>query len=491
MDLFNDIDFNDDNDILTSSILSNDVKEIAYRFAKEIDWMKVSYEIYDHYLIILDKDSYEDYNKGEQLTFDNVKLPFNPDCICLTFKFNNNYTRIEYIQVYPYMYSTNKTRISDDDFYAIKFANILYDEYNIITDKIIYGYDDITYNNVRDSFCVIYNRRRVKSNNDYTISDGFASNFPKLLNIKSECIANIAYVRQLSIQDETTCISLLNSLLKQFNKVMVNTCTTCIDNIPIYQFDKRNPKFFDILADNSEIRYDGDDYAIIDKNTINIKIFKDLPKEANLVANDLIIMDINLAKKILNIDEENSTDIVLNVPNDLEKQNIKEQLILKHSNIRILQKENLKKEYENMFNYKGGIFLVLFIVVIFTFILILYQRYSMISSSDKKEIGILKAVGWSIKDIIKLKIIENFIVGFMAFIIGVVFAYIFVFIFNAPILRNIFIGFSNVQNDFILNANIEFSTLITLFLFFIIPFLSAVLIPVWKIAVIDANESMK
>ena len=269
MDLFNDIDFNDDNDILTSSILSNDVKEIAHRFAEEIDWMKVSYEIYDHYLIMLDKDCYKDYNKGEQLTFDNVKLPFNPDCIYLTFKFNNNYTRIEYIQVYPYMYSTNKTRIVDDDFYIIKFANILYDEYNIITDKIIYGYDDITYNNVRDSFCVIYNKQRAHSSNDYTISDGFANNFPKLLNIKSECIANIVYVRQLSIQDQTTCISLLNSLLKQFNKVMVNTCTNCIDNIPIYQLDKKNPKFFDILADNSEIRYDGDDYAIIDKNTIN------------------------------------------------------------------------------------------------------------------------------------------------------------------------------------------------------------------------------
>ena len=237
--------------------------------------------------------------------------------------------------------------------------------------------------------------------------------------------------------------------------------------------------------------FDSYDFKLLDKQSLNIKIFKDLPKEANLVANDLIIMDINLAKKILNINEENSTDIVLNVPNDLEKQNIKEQLILKHSNIRILQKESLKKEYENMFNYKGGIFLVLFIVVIFTFILILYQRYSMISSSDKKEIGILKAVGWSIKDIIKLKIIENFIIGFMAFIIGVIFAYIFVFILNAPILKNIFIGFSNVQNDFILNANIEFTTLITLFLFFIIPFLSAVLIPVWKIAVIDANESMK
>lgn len=270
MGLFNDIDFNDDNDILASSILSNDVEKIAQRFAKEIDWMKVSYEIYDHYLIMLDKDCYKDCNKGEQLTFDNIKLPFNPDCIYLTFKFNNNYTRIEYIQVYPYMYSTNKTRIVDDDFYIIKFANILYDEYGIITDKIIYGYDDITYNNVRDSFCLIYNKERRLSSSYYKISNEFASNFPKLLNIKSECIADIVYVRQLSIQDETTCISLLNSLLKQFNKVMVNICTTYIDNIPIYQFDKKNLQFFNILVNNCEIRYDGDDYAVIDKNTINI-----------------------------------------------------------------------------------------------------------------------------------------------------------------------------------------------------------------------------
>lgn len=237
--------------------------------------------------------------------------------------------------------------------------------------------------------------------------------------------------------------------------------------------------------------FDSYDFKLFNNELTNVKIFKDLPKEANLIANDLIIMDINLAKKILNIKEDEATDIILNVPNNLERQNIKEQLILKHSNIRILQKENLKKEYENMFNYKGGIFLVLFIVVIFTFILILYQRYSMISSNDKKEIGILKAVGWSIKDIIKLKIIENFIVGFIAFVIGIIISYIFVFILNAPILKNIFIGFSNVQNDFILNPNIDLSIIVTLFLFFIIPFLSAVLIPVWKISVIDANESMK
>ena len=237
--------------------------------------------------------------------------------------------------------------------------------------------------------------------------------------------------------------------------------------------------------------FDSYDFKLSNNELKEIKIFKELPIEANIVANDLIIMDINLAKEILNIKEDEATDIVLNVPNNLERQNVKDQLILKHSNTRILQKENLKKEYENMFNYKGGIFLIFFIVVIVTFTLILYQRYSMISLGDKKEIGILKAVGWSIKDIIKLKIMENFIVAFIAFIIGVILSYIFVFILNAPILKNIFIGSSNMQNDFIFNPNIQISTLITLFLFFMIPFLSAILIPVWKVAIIDSTESMK
>ncbi|APW64615.1 ABC transporter permease [Poseidonibacter parvus] len=239
--------------------------------------------------------------------------------------------------------------------------------------------------------------------------------------------------------------------------------------------------------------YYSDSYSfkLYDRSLKKVAIFKDLPKEANLIANDLIIMDISLAKEILNINEDESSDIILNVPNDLERPNVEVELILQHLDIRVIQKEDIQKAYENLYNYKGGMFLILFIIVMITFVLILYQRYTMISSSDKKEIGILKAVGWSIKDIIKLKISETFIVAFISFIIGIILAYIFVYFLNAPILSNIFLGFQNIQNEVSFTPNISISNIITLFIFFIIPFISAVLIPVWKIAVIDAQESMK
>ena len=232
-------------------------------------------------------------------------------------------------------------------------------------------------------------------------------------------------------------------------------------------------------------------FRLQNRDTRKVSIFKALPKESNIIANDLIIMDISLAKEILNIGEDESTDIVLNVPNELEQSNIKIELILKHLDIRVIQKSDIKKAYENLYNYKGGIFLILFIIVMITFVLILFQRYTMISSSDKKEIGILRAVGWSIKDVIKLKISETFIIAFISFLIGITLAYIFVFFLNAPILSNIFLGFGNLENPVSYSANIDSSTIVTLFLFFIIPFISAVLIPTWKIAVIEPSESMK
>lgn len=270
MNLFNDIDFNDDNDILASSILSNDVEEIAKLFVKNIDWMKVSYEIYEHYVIMIDAESYCDSFKDKiYKTIDGDSLPYNPDSICVIFKFNETYAQIEYIQVYPYLYSINRHIINDDDFYIIKFANILYDEYSIITQKIIYGIEQITYNNIKERFGLSYNKNWQLSNDDYKVSNGFATNFPKLLNINQINIARIVYIRKISIQDESTFISLLNSLLKQFNKIIVDVSTTYIDNIPIYKYDTKNLQFFNVLTTNFETTKIGEENIIITKDIIN------------------------------------------------------------------------------------------------------------------------------------------------------------------------------------------------------------------------------
>ncbi|MCT7517129.1 ABC transporter permease [Aliarcobacter cryaerophilus] len=232
-------------------------------------------------------------------------------------------------------------------------------------------------------------------------------------------------------------------------------------------------------------------FFLPNKEIKKVKIAKVLEKESNIISSDIIILDINLARDILGINRDFSTNIAFDVPNELERANIRQKLQRLDLDLNIIQKEDILKKYETIFNYKGGVFLILYLVVLFAFIMILYQRYSQVSINERKQIAIFKAIGYSVRDIIKIKMSENFVVAFVSYLIGVLLAYFFVFILNAPILKNIFIDFSNIKNDFIIYPYIEFSTFVTLFLFFMVLFLSSVLIPVWKISAINPYESLR
>ncbi|HIP17837.1 MAG TPA: FtsX-like permease family protein [Sulfurovum sp.] len=221
-----------------------------------------------------------------------------------------------------------------------------------------------------------------------------------------------------------------------------------------------------------------------------VKVHQTLPSQSNLMANDMIILPIDLAREIFGMGEDEVTDITFNVPNDAEWDNIIGKLHLLFYDVRVVEKREVRKAYENLYNYKGGLFLILYLVTMVTFMLILYQRYSMVYSSEKKEIGILRAVGWSIKDILKLKFYETVVVVFVSFVLGVVLAYLYVFVWDAPLLSQIFLGGTNLPNHVAFVPVLEFGLLGSIFLFYAIPFLAAVLIPAWKIAVTPPKEAM-
>ena len=228
-----------------------------------------------------------------------------------------------------------------------------------------------------------------------------------------------------------------------------------------------------------------------DLQSVVVQVHEVLPQETDLVGNDLVIMELNLARQVLGVKANQATDIVLEVPNELEGDAVMGKLIQMHYDIRVIQKKEIAAAYGNLFNFEGGVFLVLWLTVMAAFVLILYQRYSLITGTDRREIGILRAVGWSIKEVITLKVVESAVVAVAAWLLGVVLAYLYVFILGAPGLSAIFFGYQNLPVDYALNGTLDAGNLAMIFLFFVGPFLAAVLIPVWRVAVIDPVEAMK
>jgi len=221
-----------------------------------------------------------------------------------------------------------------------------------------------------------------------------------------------------------------------------------------------------------------------------VEILQTLPADSNLLSNDMILMPQALAREILGLGEEEVSDIALNVPNEDEWDTVADKIASLYYDLRLVTKQDMRKAYAHLYNYKGGFFLILFLIALTTFVLILYQRFSMVYSSERREIGLLRALGWSISDVLRFKLYETVLVILISFVLGVVLAYGYVFVLGAPLLLEIFTGGANLPNAVQLVPVLDLGVLSTIFLLYAVPFVAAVLIPVWRIAVIDPKEAM-
>lgn len=210
-----------------------------------------------------------------------------------------------------------------------------------------------------------------------------------------------------------------------------------------------------------------------------------------LESNDVIVMSRDTLREIFDMEQNRATDIVVRVANADEISTVAAKIKLKYPSFRVITNNDLRVSYQNIFDYKSGLFLSLFIISIFTFFIIVYDKASGLSSEQKREIGVLRAIGWRVDDILKERFYEAFIVSIFSFLAGTIFAFAFVYIFNAPLISNIFSGYSKLKTTFDLVFVFDMQTLALIFFLSVPIYISAIIIPSWKSATLDVDEVIR
>ena len=213
--------------------------------------------------------------------------------------------------------------------------------------------------------------------------------------------------------------------------------------------------------------------------------------DIRLESNDMIVMSKETLREIFGIEDSKATDIVVKVANIEEIETISLKIEQVFPNARVITNDDMKLSYENIFNYKSGIFLALFVIAIFTFFIIIYDKMSGLSSEQKREVGILKAIGWRVEDVLRSKFYESLILSLFAYILGVILAMTYVYIFNAPLLRDIFIGYSDLKPLFEISFILDFQTLVLVFFLSVPIYIAATIIPSWKVATLEADDVIR
>ncbi|MCP3871428.1 MAG: FtsX-like permease family protein [Gammaproteobacteria bacterium] len=225
--------------------------------------------------------------------------------------------------------------------------------------------------------------------------------------------------------------------------------------------------------------------------TYVFKVKSLLDSESELVSTDLVLISEKAFRVLTGIPEGRLTDIILKVRNPREVQKVAEKLVARLPDTRPILREEILRTYDSIFAWRQGIVFVLLLGALLAFVIFAWDKASGLSAEEKREIGILKAVGWETGDVLRMKFWEGAIISFSAFTLGYLAAYLHVFYSSAVLFEPVLKGWSVLYPQFDLVPFVDGLQLATLFFFTVFPYTVATIIPIWQASITDPDAIMR
>ncbi len=232
-------------------------------------------------------------------------------------------------------------------------------------------------------------------------------------------------------------------------------------------------------------------FTAYDGSTIDLKVADTLSSKSELVSSDLILIGEEDFRKLFDIGKDYATDITVEVKNPREIPTVASKITRVLPDTRPIVRDEILRTYDSIFNWRGGMMIVILSAAILAFVIFAWDKASGLSAEERQEIGILKAVGWETSDVILMKFWEGAIVSLTAYFAGVILAYVHVFLTGSLIFEPALKGWSVLYPHFSLTPFISAEQLITLFFLTVVPYTIATIVPTWRAAIIDPDAAMR
>ena len=195
------------------------------------------------------------------------------------------------------------------------------------------------------------------------------------------------------------------------------------------------------------------------------------------------------AQKIFGYKQNELSEIAVYLSNQDELLPVVAKLQTLFYNANIITKEDRKIAIMEHFNTSKGVFVSLMVVALFTFFMIISDRLSGLSSAERREVGVIKALGWRVETVLWSRFIESALLFTFAFCLGMGMALVWVGVFDGVFLQNIFL--EPTQQPLSLHLFVDIKFFLMVFLLSGSIYIAATLFPSWRVATKDADEVMR
>lgn len=206
---------------------------------------------------------------------------------------------------------------------------------------------------------------------------------------------------------------------------------------------------------------------------------------------DLIVARPDHARRLLGVAEGWVTDLAIDLTTEDEAPVVTARIAERIAGARVLDRRLLRRTYELTFDTRGGFLAMLLMPALAAFLLLAWERLSGLGESERREIGVLKAVGWGTGDVLYARLWESLVIALVGSVLGLALAYVYVFVMGAPGLFDAMLGWSALRPAMRLAPALDPLSALTLIGTVVIPFVAVSVVPAWHAAMIDPDEAMR
>jgi ABC-type lipoprotein release transport system permease subunit len=210
-----------------------------------------------------------------------------------------------------------------------------------------------------------------------------------------------------------------------------------------------------------------------------------------LYTSDVLLVGADDARAILDVPSGRATDIAIDLANPDEAGVVTRAILDKEPELRVLDKRILARTYRLTYGRRAGIVLAASLPALLALLILAWDKMGGLGPSERREIAVEKAVGWSTADVLYAKLYESVLLGVLGVGAGIALAYAWVFLFGAPLLREVLSGWSVLYPDVPLTPSFDPADLVALAAMVLAPYVAVAIVPAWRAAITDPMQAMR
>lgn len=213
--------------------------------------------------------------------------------------------------------------------------------------------------------------------------------------------------------------------------------------------------------------------------------------ESALWTADALVTGENEARALLRMPAHSATDLAVRLSTPDEASVVSRKVSELLPDARVIDRRLLARTYELTFSERGGLLFAALLPTLAAMLVLAWDRMTGLGSAERREIGILRTLGWATADVLAAKIWESSLLAIVASVAGICAAYVYVFLAQAPGLADVLLGWSSFYPPLDLRPVVTGTQVLTIASAAVVPFVALSVVPAWRAASTDPDRALR